>query len=76
MDRRKHTVDLQPAWLGYSVGTWEGDTLVVETRGPNDRAWLDAFGHARSEAMRIVERFRRSDYGHIDVQVTIEDPII
>ena len=76
MDGRKHPVDPQPAWLGYSVGAWEGDTLVVETRGFNDKSWLDGFGHARSEAMRTVERFRRRDYGHIDVQVTIEDPKI
>ncbi len=52
LDGRRHPVDPQPAWLGYSVGAWEGDTLVVETRGFNDRAWLDAFGHPRSEAMR------------------------
>jgi hypothetical protein len=72
-DGRQHPVDPQPAWLGYSVGSWEGDTLVVETRGFTDRAWLDAFGHPRSEAMRVTERLRRRDFGHIDVQVTIDD---
>ena len=73
-DGRKHPVDPQPAWLGYSVGSWEGDTLVVETRGFNDKSWLDAFGHPRSEAMRITERLRRRDLGHMDVQVTMDDP--
>jgi hypothetical protein len=53
---------------------WQGDTLVIETRGFNDRAWLDTFGHPRSEAMRIVERLRRRDYGHIDVETTMDDP--
>lgn len=74
LDGRKHPVDPQPAWLGYSVGAWEGDTLVVETRGFTDRSWLDAFGHPRSEAMRITERIRRRDFGHLDVQVTLDDP--
>jgi hypothetical protein len=73
LDGRKHVLE-QPAWLGYSVGRWEGDTLVVDTRGFNDRTWLDAFGHPRTEAMHIVERFTRRDFGHIDVQMTFEDP--
>jgi hypothetical protein len=73
MDGRKHVVE-QPAWMGYSVGRWQGDTLVVETRGFNDRSWLDAGGHPRTEAMSIVERFTRRDFGHIDVQLTFEDP--
>ena len=74
MDGREHPVDPQPAWLGYSVGTWEGDTLVVDTRGFNDRTWLDAMGHPRTEALRLTERFRRRDFGHIEVDVTIDDP--
>lgn len=74
MDGRAHPVDPQPAWLGYSVGTWEGDTLVVDTRGFNDRTWLDAMGHPRTEALRLTERFRRRDFGHIEVDVTIDDP--
>ena len=72
LDGRKHVLD-QPAWLGYSVGRWEGNTLVVDTRGFNDRSWLDAFGHPRTEAMHIVERFTRRDFGHIDVQMTFDD---
>jgi hypothetical protein len=72
LDGRKHVLE-QPAWLGYSVGRWEGNTLVVDTRGFNDRSWLDAFGHPRTEAMHIVERFTRRDFGHIDVQMTFDD---
>jgi hypothetical protein len=72
LDGRKHVLE-QPAWLGYSVGRWEGDTLVVDTRGFNDRTWLDAFGHPRTEAMRVVERFTRRDFGHIDVEMTFDD---
>jgi hypothetical protein len=72
-DGRKHPVDPQPSWLGYSVGTWQGDTLVVDTRGFNDRSWLDAFGHPRTEAMHIVERIRRRDFGHIEVDATFDD---
>jgi hypothetical protein len=73
LDDRKHIVE-QPSWLGYSVGKWEGDTLVVHTRGFNDRGWLDALGHPRTEALHIVERFTRRDFGHMEVQMTFEDP--
>jgi hypothetical protein len=72
-DGRKHVADPLPTWMGYSVGTWDGDTLVVDSRGFNDRTWLDAFGHPRTEAMHIVERIRRRDFGHIDVQMTFDD---
>ncbi|MEO8051504.1 MAG: hypothetical protein ABI833_13885 [Acidobacteriota bacterium] len=73
-DGRKPPPDPQPAWLGYSVGRWEGDTLVVDAAGFNDRTWLDIAGHPHSEAMRIQERFHRRDFGHMDLSVTIEDP--
>jgi hypothetical protein len=73
IDGRKLPANPNPAWAGYSVGKWEGDTLVVETVGLNPRAPLDAFGHPRSDAMRLRERWRRRDFGHLDVQVTIED---
>jgi hypothetical protein len=73
LDGRTHSI-IQPSWLGYSVGKWEGDTLVVDTRGFNDRGWLDAFGHPRTEALHIVERITRRDFGHIEVQMTFEDP--
>jgi hypothetical protein len=64
----------QPAWMGYSVGRWERDTLVVETAGFNDKSWLDIMGHPHSEALRVVERFHRRDFGHMDLLVTIDDP--
>ena len=72
-DGRPLPKDPEPAWLGYSAGKWEGDTLVVETAGFNDKTWLDAIGHPHSEALRVVERYRRRDFGHMDVQVTFED---
>jgi hypothetical protein len=73
-DGRKLPVDPQPAWLGYSVGRWAGDTLVVESSGFSDRSWLDGIGHPRSEATRITERIRRRDFGHMEIDVTIDDP--
>jgi hypothetical protein len=63
-----------PAWLGYSVGHWEGATFVVETAGFNDKAPLDAMGHPHSEALRVVERYRRRDFGHMDIEMTFDDP--
>lgn len=73
MDGRVLPKDPQPTWVGYSVGRWEADTLVVETTGFNDRTWLDAIGHPHTEALRITERIRRRDFGHLDVQITIDD---
>jgi hypothetical protein len=73
-DGRKLPVDPSPAWQGYSVGRWEGDTLVIDTAGFNDRGWLDARGTGHSEEMRVEERFRRRDYGHLDLTITITDP--
>ena len=72
-DGRKLPADPQPAWMGYSVGHWEGDTLVVDTAGFNDKGRLDGFGHPRSEALRVQERFHRRDFGHMDLQVTVDD---
>jgi hypothetical protein len=74
MDGRKLPDDPQPSWLGYSVGKWEGDTLVVDSIGFNDRGWLDARAHTHSEALRLTERFRRLDFGHMEVQLTVDDP--
>jgi hypothetical protein len=73
-DGRSLPVDPQPTWMGYSVGRWDGDVLVVESAGLSDRSWLDGMGHQRSEATRITERIRRRDYGHMEVDVTIDDP--
>jgi hypothetical protein len=74
IDGRKHPADMSPTWQGYSVGRWDGDTLVVDTAGFNDRSWLDARGTGHSEEMRVEERFRRRDFGHIDLTITITDP--
>jgi len=74
IDGRNLPVDPSPSWQGYSVGRWEGDTLVIDTIGFNDRSWLDARGTPHSEDMRVEERFRRRDYGHMDLTITITDP--
>ena len=74
IDGRKLPADPSPSWQGYSVGRWEGDTLVVDTAGFNDLGWLDARGTGHSSEMRIEERFRRRDYGHLDLTITITDP--
>jgi hypothetical protein len=74
MDGRKLPKDPNPTWLGYSVGHWEGDTLVVESAGFNERTWLDRVGHPHSEKLRVTERFRRLDFGHMQFQITYDDP--
>jgi hypothetical protein len=74
VDGRKLPKDPNPTWLGYSVGHWEGDTLVVESAGFNDRTWLDRAGHPHSENLRVTERFRRADFGHMQFQITYDDP--
>src|SRR5437667_303004 len=73
-DGRGFPPETNESWYGYSVGKWEGDTLVAETVGLNSQAWLDDPGHPRSEAMRVTERFHRRDFGHLDVQITFDDP--
>ena len=73
-DGRKPPVDPTPTWMGYSVARWEGETLIVETSGYNDKTWLDFTGHPHSEALRMTERFRRTDFGHMKVAITFEDP--
>lgn len=74
LDGRELPKDPQPSWMGYSVGRWEGDVLVVETIGFNDKTWLDGSGHPHSEEMRLTERFTRRDFGHLDIAVVIDDP--
>jgi hypothetical protein len=73
-DGRPLPVDPNPTWMGYSVGNWEGDTLVVQSNGFNGKAWLSGRGNPTSDAMHLVERIRRRDFGHMDVQITIDDP--
>ena len=73
-DGRPFPKDPTPTWMGYSVGNWEGDTLVVETRFQNGRTWLDMRGLPASDATRIIERFSRPTIGRINIDVTIDDP--
>lgn len=67
------TTDPQPTWMGYSKGRWDGDTLIVETTGFNDKTWLDDAGHPHSEQMKVTERFRRPSFGQLLVDITIDD---
>jgi len=74
MDGRALEAEPAPSWMGYSVGRWEGDTLVVESNGYNDKTWLSRYGQAHTEAMRVTERYRRTDFGHLQIEVTYTDP--
>ena len=74
MDGRKLPVDPSPRYQGYSVGRWDGDALVIDSSGFTDTGWIDARGTPHTEAMQVTERFRRRDYGHIDLTVTVRDP--
>jgi hypothetical protein len=73
-DGRGLPEDPNPTWMGYSIGHWDGDTLAVTTAGFNDRTTLDLGGHPHTEALRVTERFHRRDAGHIDLEVTLDDP--
>ena len=73
MDGRTLEQDPNPTWMGYSVGHWEGDTLVIESNGFNDRTWLGA-GYPHTEALHVTERLRRTEFGHMELQRTYLDP--
>jgi hypothetical protein len=73
-DGRSFPKDPNPAWMGYSIGHWEDDTLIVETAGFNDHGWVDNYGLPNTDALRVTERFRRRDFGHMDLEVTVDDP--
>ncbi len=73
MDGRARPKDVDPSWMGYSIGHWEGDTLVVETANFNDKSWAP-LGRPHTEQMRVVERFRRPDEGHLEFEFTVDDP--
>ena len=73
-DGRQMDPDANPTWLGYSTGKWEGDTFVVDTRGFNGKAWLDQLGRPVTDKLHVIERFRRTDFGHMKIDVTIDDP--
>jgi len=70
----KHPDDPDPSWYGHSIGKWEGDTLVVDSVGFNDRFWFDFAGHPHTEKLHVIERFRRPDFNTLTYEVTIDDP--
>ena len=74
MDGRKHSEDPNPTWYGESIGRYEGDTLVIDTIGFNDKFWFDFAGHPHTEKLHTVERYRRPDLGHLEWETTIDDP--
>ena len=74
LDRREHPKDLDRTWMGDSVGWWEGETLVVDTVGLNDKTWLDQVGHPHSNALHVVERLHRVDRDTLQDDLTIDDP--
>ena len=73
-DGRSFPEDPQPTWFGYSIGRWDGDTFVVESMGFNDQTWMDDSGLPHSDALRTTERFQRPDFGHLNLQITFDDP--
>jgi len=75
LDGRAHNLDLEPnSWTGDSTGKWEGNTLVVDSIGFNDRTWLDDTGKPHSDQLHVIERYRRPDAGRLEIQYTLEDP--
>ena len=75
MDGRGHPEDADPSWLGHSIGWWEDDVLVVDSTGFNDRGWT-GLTHPRSEEFHVIERYRRTNYGGMELELTIEDPAV
>ena len=73
-DGRAFPADMNPTWFGTPIGHWEGDTLVVETRGFNDKGWLDNGGKPATDQLKVTERFIRKDFGNMDIEITIDDP--
>jgi hypothetical protein len=74
LDGHTLVADPNPTWMGYSKGRWQGDTLIVETTGFNDRTWLDDAGHPHSDQLKVTERIRRPAFGQLLVDITIDDP--
>lgn len=74
LDGRGHPADPNPAWYGHSIGRWDGDTLVVDRVGFDPRVWLDVESHPHSDQLHIIERYRRPDLGHLEIEITVEDP--
>jgi hypothetical protein len=74
MDGRKHPAELDPTWYGHSIGSWDKDTLVIDTVGYNDKAWYDGRGTPHTEQLHTIERYTRLDKGRLENKVTIDDP--
>jgi len=72
LDGRSHPKDLNPTWMGHSIGHWEGDTLVIDTVGMNDKSWVNIYPH--TEQLHLVEHYHRTDFAHLQVDIAIEDP--
>jgi len=73
LDGRSHPKDFGPTWLGHSTGKWEGDTLVIDSIGFNDKGWLDSEGHPYSDRLHVTQRISRPDLGHLEIQITVDD---
>lgn len=73
-DGRGHPQDPDPSWMGHSIGRWDGDTLVVDTVGLNDKTWIDSIGYPHSDALHLIERYRRLNRDELQVNITIDDP--
>ena len=69
LDGRKHPADPNPTWYGHSVARWEGDTLVVDSVGFNDKFWFDFAGHPHTEQLHVIERYRRPDFDHLEYEI-------
>jgi hypothetical protein len=74
LDGRSHPADPNPAWYGHSIGRWDGNTLVVDRVGFDPRVWLDVESHPHSDKLHIIERYHRPDLGHMEIEITVEDP--
>jgi hypothetical protein len=73
-DGRQHPKNLKPLWMGHSIGTWDGDTFIVDTVDIKDSTWIDRMGHPHSDALHLVERFHRTSYNTLELELTIDDP--
>jgi hypothetical protein len=74
MDGRGHPTNSEPLWMGHSIAKWEGDTLVVDTVGFNERTWLNGQGLPHTDKLHVVERFTRTEFAKLEIEITIEDP--
>jgi hypothetical protein len=74
LDGRNHPKDPNPAWYGHNIGRWDGDTLVIDRVAFDERVWLDQAGHPHSDKLHVIERYHRPDLGHLEVEITVDDP--